>query len=449
VDKYIGTWSIFKEDLDEGLDKTYQRYSKAGIRHVAYGGIAHMFDIHKELYAGTCIDPHLEVELHGKKQDVSGYTQKDLIDYDFLEISKIVQKYGIDLIFVITPGVSEGIAKRYPETAVTDVYGNRSPHWLCPSNPDVRGYFLARIKDILLNNNKIKEVEMDVCCLDFYDPQIVPEWVPPELFPLHHIAVGNCFCQHCRKKAEEMGLSLKPIRGEIKALMNEARELSYQNFKKQADTIRGAFDMVRFILNHPKLIDWLKFRSCVVNDFLVEIKKTIQSINKDIILSNDLTSPSFSWKLGQLYSEQSRKLDLIKLMLYHKRIGSFEVKPLRRIKERIPEIKDEELMEQYYRLKGFSGPSGLDKFEKEGVDVENIYYEVRKAKAEVGSDCPIVAGLVGDPPATTKDVAQAVEMAWRGGCDGYMLHQWYGSTPKENIEAFGEKLKQLGVIGEE
>lgn len=442
--KYVGTWAIFDEDYKRGLDRIFKKYAENGIKNIMYGGIALVFDIHKEHYVNTCIDPYVEVEYYKNIGDIFG-KKEILIESDFNEISSIAAKYGLSLQLVITPGVSEPIVENYPSTAVVDIYGNKSPHWMCPSNPDVQQYFFGRIEDILLHY-KVGEVELDVICLDFYDPQVVPDWVLPELYPLRQLAIGNCFCTHCIEKAKKAGINLGKVQSEIKALNNEARKLEYEQFKKLDDTMRGLFDIVRFILSHPVLIDWLRFRESVVEDFVLGIKGTIKKISNDILLSSDLVSPSFSWTLGQNYGRQPSLTDVTKLMLYHKRIGSFEVKPLRRIRSAIPQIKEEELMKQYYRLKGFSGPLTFDEFEKEGIDVENIYYEIKKAKVEVGLDHPIVAGLCGDPPAGPQDVKAAVEMAYRGGADGYMLHQWYGNTPIENIEAFGEQLRELGEI---
>jgi hypothetical protein len=105
-------------------------------------------------------------------------------------------------------------------------------------------------------------------------------------------------------------------------------------------------------------------------------------------LSSDLVAPSFSWTLGQVYADQPGLTDMTKLMLYHKCIGSFEAKPLKRIQGAIPEISDREILDQYYRLKGFSGSYQMDEFVKDGIGVENVYYEVRKARLEVGPTTP-------------------------------------------------------------
>lgn len=443
--KYVGVWAIFDEDYEEGLEKAFNRYKEAGITHIMYAGIAHTFAVHEEYYQNTIIDPWIQIDFEKNQGDLFG-TKSHLINSNFDEIYLLANKYGLSLDFDITPGVSEPIVKEYPSTAVVDIEGRRSGHWMCPANPDVKEYFYKRVEDILKHHQMIKEVELDVVSLDFYDPQVVPDWVLPELYPLRQLAIGNCFCQYCVGKAENQGLNLKKIREKIKTIYNEAITLNYEQFKKQTDTMRGLFDIVRFIINHPELIDWLKYRASVVEDFILGIRKLVKAIDPTIIISNDLVAPSFSWTLGQLYSNQHRLTDMSKLMLYHKRIGSFEVKPLKRIQKAIPEIDDQELMEQYYRLKGFSGPLSLAQFEKEGIDVENVYYEVRKAKMEVGQGHDVIAGLVGDLPATPDDVRAAVKMAHQGGADGYMLHLWYHNAPKENIVAFGEQLRELGEI---
>ena len=444
-EKYVGVWAVFEEDFEEGLENAFKQYKDAGIRHVMYGGIAHAFDVHDEFYKETCIDPHLQIEYEEKKGDLFG-TKKNLINSDYKELNALANKYGLSLDFDLTPGVSDPIVEAYPHTAVVDIEGKRSKHWMCPSNNDVRQYFYGRTEDILRHNQGIKEVELDVVSIDFYDPQVVPDWVLPELAPLRQLAIGNCFCDDCVRKAINAGLNVEKIKEEIRVIYKEATTLTYEQFRNQADTMRGLFDIVRFILKHPSLIDWLNFRATAVDDFVHGINKVIKSIDPNIIISSDLVAPSFSWTLGQLYSNQPRITDITKLMLYHKRIGTFEAKPLKRIQKAIPEIKDEELLDQYYRLKGFSGPYSFKEFEEQGIRVENVYYEVKKAKLEVGNNHKIIAGLVGDPPATPDDVKQAVKMAHKAGADGYMLHLWYGNAPKENTIAFGEQLRELGEI---
>ena len=355
-------------------------------------------------------------------------------------------EHGIDLVVNLTPGVSEPIVRAYPAVAVRNMEGDRSPHWMCPSNPDVRNYFYGRALDILAHQRSVREIELDVVSIDFYDPQVVPEWVTPELSPLKELAAGSCFCDHCQKKATEAGLDIPRVIAQIKDVGRQANDLSYENFKGVADAYRGVFDIVRLILRHAELVRWLDFRGTLVDDFVRGIRGAIQRTGRDVLVTSDFCSPSFSWKLGQIYANQPSVTDAIKLMLYHRRIGSFEVKPLRNISRAIPLAKESEILDQYYRLKGFSGPGTFEEFAARGIDVENVYYEVKKAKRETNREYPIIAGLVGDPPATAKDVREAVEAAFRGGADGYMLHQWYHGTPKENVEAFGEKLKELGVI---
>lgn len=446
VDTYVGAWPVFDEDYEEGLDKAFLRYKEAGIKHLMYAGIAHTFGVHPQYYQNTKIDPQVQIDFETNHGDLFG-TKYHLVNSDFNEVRLLARKYGLNLEVNITPGVSEPIVAAYPDVAVMDVEGNRSKHWMCPSNPDVRNYFAGRVEDIIRHTVGIREVELDVVSIDFYDPQVVPDWVPPELNPLGRLAIGNCFCEHCVKKAKDFGIDVDAIKGEIKAINQDATILTYQQFTNLSDSYRGIFDIIRFLLRNPKILTWLNFRASLVNDHVLNFRNSLKKIDPSVLLSSDLVAPSFSWTLGQIYADQPKMTDMTKLMLYHKRIGSFEAKPLQRIQKAIPDISDREILEQYYRLKGFSGPLDMAQFIAHGIDVENVYYEVRKAKLEAGANHKIIAGLVGDPPATVEDVKNAVMLADRAGADGFMLHLWYRNAPKENIVAFGEQLKTLGRIG--
>ncbi|NMB88993.1 MAG: hypothetical protein GYA17_11585 [Chloroflexi bacterium] len=445
---YVGAWPIFDEDYTEGLDKAFQRYQEAGISHLMYAGIAHTFDVNPQYYELTKIDPHIQIDFEKNQGDIFG-TKYHLITSDFNEVRALARRYDLNLEVNITPGVSEPIVAAYPDVAVMDIDGNKSKHWMCPSNPDVRNYFMGRVEDILRHNAGIREVELDVVSLDFYDPQVVPDWVLPELNPLGRLAIGNCFCDHCVKRAQAQGINVDRIKREIRAIHKEATHLNYQSFLDLSDAYRGVFDIVRYLLQHQDLLTWIKFRSGLVNDFVLQFRNFLKHIDPTVQLSSDLVAPSFSWTLGQVYADQPGLTDMTKLMLYHKCIGSFEAKPLKRIQGAIPEISDREILDQYYRLKGFSGSYQMDEFVKDGIGVENVYYEVRKARLEVGPHHPIIAGLVADSPATTDDVRQAVQLAAKAGADGFMLHMWYHDAPKDNIVAFGEELKQLGKIHHE
>ncbi len=71
-------------------------------------------------------------------------------------------------------------------------------------------------------------------------------------------------------------------------------------------------------------------------------------------------------------------------MFYHKRIGAFESKPLRKIQVEIPEIADKEILDQYYRLKGFSGPDSMNELLKKGWMSKMFITRLEKQKLKWG-----------------------------------------------------------------
>ncbi|MCD6537289.1 hypothetical protein J7L18_01575 [Candidatus Bathyarchaeota archaeon] len=96
----------------------------------------------------------------------------------------------------------------------------------------------------------------------------------------------------------------------------------------------------------------------------------------------------------------------------------------------------------YKRLVGYEGPPSITYFSQHGFPSTNIYYELRKAREEVGPDYKLIAGIVGDA-ATPTDIEEAIIMAVKGGADGFCLHTWYGRTPPSNYAAFGNKAREL------
>jgi hypothetical protein len=420
---YIGVWTSKNEMLQIGYRRSLEFYAECGITTIIVG----YEGAHPEYYRGLRKIPPM-------KREESTPTLK--------EICCMAEDLGLEVEVVIDPKSSE-LARSFPEVSIVDVLGNRSPSISCPSNPDVIEYVLARVRDIAENYGGIRGLELDGLYIDMHPRMTNPYGQPGALYPLHHVAPESCFCEHCIKLAREEGVNIESIRRVVREITETSLKSSPEAFYRLHDSFRGAYDMVRFLLNYPELVEWLNFRCRIVERALKIIWETIKSINPKLIVSEDMLPPTWSWSIGQDYRRHKSYCDYYKIIFFHKRTGSFEINPLLAIKDKIPSIPDEDIMNLFKRLTGYEGPPSFTLFSQHGFPPINVYYEIKKAREEVGLNYPLVAGIVGDAPATPSDVESAVIMAAKGGASGFCLHTWYGRTTPSNYAAFGNKGREL------
>jgi len=422
MNPYVGIWVSVDEALKTGYEKALRFYSECGATTIIVG------------YEGAHPEYYKDVKLPLLQGEEKQPTLK--------EVCKMAGDVGIDVEVVIDPKNSV-FASKFPETAVTDVLGNKSSLVPCISNPDIMAYTLARIKDILENHDEVVGLELDGLYIDMHQRMVNRRGQPGAFYPLHHIAPESCFCKHCRRVAKEEDIEINHIEKTVRELTRVSLEPSTEIFYKIFDTFRGQYDMARFLLKHPELVEWLNFRCRLIERALEKIKETVKSVDPKLTVSIDMLPPTWAWSLGQDYARHKDYCENYKIIFFNKRTGSFEVNPLIAIKDNIPDLPDKDIMELFKRLVGYEGSLSFAQFSQHGFPPINVYYELRKAREEVGPDHMLIAGIVGDAPATPNDVEAAVTMAAKGGANGFCLHTWYGRATPSNYAAFGNKGREL------
>lgn len=413
---YIGVWTSRDDMLQMGYKEALEFYAKCGITTIVVG------------YEGGHPDYYKSLNLPISFGQERSPTLKDTC--------RMAKDAGINVEVVIDPKCIS-ITEKFPEMSIRDVFGNRGSI-ACPSNPKVISYVQARVRDIL-ENYEVIGIELDGAYIDMHPRMTNPRGQPGALYPHHHIAPESCFCDCCRTFAKKEGVDIDRIEKTVKRITRFSLNSSLRNFHMVFDTFRGGYDMIRFILKHPEIVEWLNFRCKIISRFLEEIRETIKSVDPKLTLSHDMLPPTWSWSIGQDYASQKIYCDNYKIIFFNKRTGSFEVNPLIAIIDRMPEVNPDDVIDLFKRLVGYEGPASITYFSQHGFPPINVYYELRKARKEVGPRHKLIAGIGGDAPASPKDVEEAVAMAAKGGADGFCLHTWYGGTPPSNYAAFGNK----------
>lgn len=418
---YLGVLTTKSEMLQMGYREAMEFYAECGITTLVVGGGAPHLEYYK----------HLRYPIQAPGEEASPTLK---------ETCKIAEDIGLDI--EVAYGLP-GLQVTYPETAVVDVLGNRSTLRTCQSNPDVLAYTLATIRDILENYHTLFGLEFDGLYIDMHQRMTNRRGQPPAFYPLHHIAPESCFCEHCRRIAKEEGVDMERIEKTVKESTKLSMEPSTKVFYDIFDTFRGQYDMVRYLLRRPELMEWLNLRCVIAERAFKEVHETIKAVDPKFINSQDMLPPTWSWSLAQDYARHKPYSDQFKIIFFNKRTGSYEVNPLITIKDNVPDVPDEDIMEIFKRLVGYEGPTSFTAFSQQGFPPVNVYYELKKARDEVGPNHTLIAGIVGDAPVTPDDVEAAITMAAKGGANGFILHTWYGGATPSNYSAFGNKGREL------
>ncbi|OGN92562.1 MAG: hypothetical protein A2Z71_11945 [Chloroflexi bacterium RBG_13_50_21] len=133
----------------------------------------------------------------------------------------------------------------------------------------------------------------------------------PSTHPIKDLA---CFCDHCRRKAEEFGLDLDLVKRDLLSFTQaENRHLSWVK-----SLLTGWADPERIDLN-PSFTRFLAFRKKCIVDILANVTRILREAHLEVGL--DCFSPGLTHMVGQDLRLMSRHVDWIKVMTYAHAFG--------------------------------------------------------------------------------------------------------------------------------
>jgi len=109
---------------------------------------------------------------------------------------------------------NERLAAENPECAIENIFGVRDPTWLCPNNPNSRKYLLALIEDII-SNYDVNGLELESLVFS----SLLPHPRGLAVDALTDVLLKICFCDNCRRMAENMGYDRELIEKDAKDVM--------------------------------------------------------------------------------------------------------------------------------------------------------------------------------------------------------------------------------------
>lgn len=191
---------------------------------------------------------------------------------------------------------------------------------------------------------------------------------------------------------------------------------------------------------------WLRIRALSIADFVKEVREVLRDVDKGILLGADLFYPSISWMVGQDYRLLGKYLDIVKPMIYTKRMGSWETTYAKEMVDILgvgfaPRIIN--FISTHWRVEI---PTDIETLADEGFPHYIAHIETKKARLLLPPNVKLYTGLYssrikGMAMTKPEDIEEASKYAITAGADGLYFCA-YRDTPQENFESI-RRVKHL------
>lgn len=212
----------------------------------------------------------------------------DFADHDLLgEMTDGAVKAGMQAGAWVTIFANGMIAKAHPAWAVRNMYDSADRLYLCFNNPEVREYSL-RICEEVAERYALDEIMLDKI------PQTCLELnaFAGRIEPIMRTLGSFCFCPHCLRAGRKAGVDLTDYRMRAIGLAGQAMNIPPHLVNAQASEITGDNEIPLLLLDHPWILDILRFRLESIHTFLAEVRARIEAKRRGMTLSMAFVPPA-------------------------------------------------------------------------------------------------------------------------------------------------------------
>jgi hypothetical protein len=259
----------------------------------------------------------------------------------------------------------------------------------------------------------------------------------------------GCFCEHCRAKARERGISVDRAR----AGYTEFARLIRAAAQDQRPTDGYFVTFWRMLLDYPEILSWEKLWTDSYHEVRSQVYGTAKAIAPEKplgfhIMQNMTFSPFY--RAEEDYSETRHYADYLKLATYNNAGGPRMKAYLDRLSATLfHDAKPNDFVQFYYKIMNYEeGP--YDKLNTSGLTPDYLTREVKRARAATGPEVKLYPGVDIDVPTRqadkrTKpdDVRKSVRAAFDADADGVVLAREYVEMWLANLSAAGETLHEI------
>jgi hypothetical protein len=327
-----------------------------------------------------------------------------------------------------------------PQVAEIDVYGRRttSP---CFNHPDYRAHLSGKIESYLSGY----AAEVDGIA-----------WGCERMGPFQNVIGGlwstagiSCFCEHCRAKAHERGISVERAQRGYRLLDELVRAAAHD--RRPVDGYFVTF--WRLLLNYPEILSWEKLWTDSYHEVRAELYGTAKALAPQKpfgfhIMQNMTFSPFC--RAEEDYSHTKNYTDYLKIATYNNAGGPRMAAYLDRLSASIfHDASPKDFLPFYYKIMNYQ-ESSYDELPTAGLSADYVARETRRAIAGSGGQVKIYPGIDIDVPdkltdKRTKpdDVRQAIRAAFEAKADGVVLSREYVEIWLANLSAAGDTLREI------
>lgn len=335
----------------------------------------------------------------------------------------------------------------FEQVAEVDLYG-KVGGTTCFNNPNARAFLAAMVSDWATNN------EIDGIM-----------WESERQGPLNNVigasfnrvfprrsSSANCFCQHCIRKAKEVGIDgVRAREGYI------ALDHWVSRTQASANPPDGNFvGLWRLFLEFPEIFAWERFWYTSQEEMYALIYGTAKAINPRLqvgwhIMHVVTMSPFYSADTN--YARLVPFSDYLKPCPYNNCAGPRMAQYIRNVQSTVfRDMSPQQVLDMHYAFFGYTGEATLDKLPTAGLSAATVGIETKRAMADVQGAIPIYPGIDIDVPTglyekrtQPADVHAATLAALNAGAPGVVLSRKYAEMKLTNLAGAKQALQEFAA----
>ena len=162
-----------------------------------------------------------------------------------------------------------------------DIYGQPFDQQICFNHPDVRAYGIALYVDLASHY----DLDYLQTCVRGFNPGRRQPWTsggPSELQRLTGVALGGCFCAHCRAAAERRGIDWGAMVSRLKWIADGYDRYQHRQAFELNLLWNSSTTATALLAEVPELYAFLRFRSDSLTEFYGQIYQAVHAAKPGI-----------------------------------------------------------------------------------------------------------------------------------------------------------------------
>ncbi|HXE08567.1 MAG TPA: hypothetical protein VN612_11770 [Acidobacteriaceae bacterium] len=463
TDKFVAIQIGGRSFVDEGVDACLHTLQETGGVNVVmatvftYGtGLAgrqvrgeplpdHGVKEYERIHGGSFAKVHPEFYADSPIKDIRA---PELGEFDVLaDVIPKAKANGMKTYGLFEENYNPRLIPNFGEVAEVDLYG-RTGGTTCFNNPGARAFLGAMVSDWVTNND-IDGIMWESERQGPLNNTIGASF--NRIFP-RRSGTANCFCEHCVRKAKEVGIDgVRAREGYI--------ALDHWVSRTQAgpNPPDGNFvGLWRLFLEFPEIFAWERFWYASQEEMYAHIYGTAKAINPRLkvgwhIMHVVTMSPFYSADAN--YARLVPFSDYLKPCPYNNCAGPRMAQYIRNVQSTVfRDMTPQQVLDMHYAFFGYTGEASLDQLPTAGLSGATVGIETKRAIADVQGAIPIYPGIDIDVPTgldekrtTPEDVYAATLSALNAGAPGVVLSRKYAEMKLTNIAGAKRALKEFAA----